>query len=574
MLHLDTSRSAAIVNSQAAVTKENGNPFQCSIFIQDEYRNVRQVELETAEIPHGFYNIRSPLNTFIVDGKTFTITPGNYTIDTLLTAMNSASGATFTKVGDKITTGGTPAPSASLLYDGTYPQGPFFSTISRNGGTVVVYDNSYTYIYRKTNGSWNREFTSLYRVYPLLAATFIDVSDDGNTVIQGSDPNNPDNTAYIFTRNIDGSWSTYTISRSSTNAFGGSVALSGDGNTAIISSITDNQTYVYTYSGGSWSCPNNTYTPFDCGDTSHTSPQYYAISSDGKTFIGAQNNSPPFLPSVFTKNSDGTWNTSPDVTFQGLTGTGDYWGQVFCISSDGRNVIIVDASNRTVGLYSRDSNWNLQHTFNISGAGGSVANIGISNNGNRVFIQFNGDGLVFTKQSDGSWISSALHPTSLSGASTAPTTTKSLSGDGNTALVGTGTSGDLGTYYRTYVYTINQDLLTCPPNSLLSLLGFTDGQTGTATNSYIFPFDDYINIWIENVGASSQEFQQITYKIPVTAGTTYWTNNDVNKQIVKNRSYDFPLSKLNIKVLDRFGNQLDNNGQDWSFSIRTSAESP
>ena len=124
-------------------------------------------------------------------------------------------------------------------------------------------------------------------------------------------------------------------------------------------------------------------------------------------------------------------------------------------------------------------------------------------------------------------------------------------------------------YYNTSPLGVN-----CTPNSLLSLLGFTDGQSGTATNSYTFPFDDYINIWIENVGASSQEFQQITYKIPVTAGTIYWTNNNVNKQIVKNRTYDFPLSKLNIKVLDRFGNQLDNNGQDWSFSIRTSEESP
>jgi hypothetical protein len=32
--------------------------------------------------------------------------------------------------------------------------------------------------------------------------------------------------------------------------------------------------------------------------------------------------------------------------------------------------------------------------------------------------------------------------------------------------------------------------------------------------------------------------------------------------------YDFPFSKMNIYVLDRFGNQLDNNGQDWSFSIK------
>jgi hypothetical protein len=111
--------------------------------------------------------------------------------------------------------------------------------------------------------------------------------------------------------------------------------------------------------------------------------------------------------------------------------------------------------------------------------------------------------------------------------------------------------------------------LSVNTNSLLSLLGFVNGQSSaTATNPYMFPIDDYLNIWIENVGTSSQEPQQITYKIPVTPGTIYWTNNNINKQIVKNRNYDFPFSKMNIFVLDRFGNQLDNNGQDWSFSIK------
>ena len=107
------------------------------------------------------------------------------------------------------------------------------------------------------------------------------------------------------------------------------------------------------------------------------------------------------------------------------------------------------------------------------------------------------------------------------------------------------------------------------PNSLLSFLGFVNGQSSpTATNPYIFPIDDYLLIWIEDVGPSSQEPQRITYKIPVTPGTIYWANNNVHKQIVKNRNYDFPFSKMNIYVLDRFGNQLDNNGQDWSFSIK------
>ena len=114
--------------------------------------------------------------------------------------------------------------------------------------------------------------------------------------------------------------------------------------------------------------------------------------------------------------------------------------------------------------------------------------------------------------------------------------------------------------------------ISAPPNSLLNLLGFVNQQSISAStpaqNSYVFPFDDYVNIWIENVGISSQEPQQITYKIPIQSGTTYWTNNNVNRQIVNNQNAVFPFSRMNISVFDKFGNLLNNNGQDWSFTIK------
>lgn len=117
--------------------------------------------------------------------------------------------------------------------------------------------------------------------------------------------------------------------------------------------------------------------------------------------------------------------------------------------------------------------------------------------------------------------------------------------------------------------------LTVPPQSLLSFLGFTDGQTGSsfsATNSYLFPFDEYISIWIENFGTSSQDITKCTYKIPIqpqTSNVIYWTTNNYNKQVVVNQNRSFPLDRLNISVLDQYGNQLDNNGKDWSMTIET-----
>lgn len=115
--------------------------------------------------------------------------------------------------------------------------------------------------------------------------------------------------------------------------------------------------------------------------------------------------------------------------------------------------------------------------------------------------------------------------------------------------------------------------LTVPPNSLLSFLGFTNGQSGssvTATNPYTFPFDNYISVWIENFGLSSQDIKQCTFKIPVQpqlSNTIYWNTYNYHRQIVVNQNKQFPFDKLNISVLDQYGNQLDNNGLDWSMSI-------
>jgi hypothetical protein len=118
--------------------------------------------------------------------------------------------------------------------------------------------------------------------------------------------------------------------------------------------------------------------------------------------------------------------------------------------------------------------------------------------------------------------------------------------------------------------------LTVTPNSLLSFLGFTNDQSGsttiTATTSYIFPFDEYISIWIENIGISSQDSKKCTYKIPMqpqTSNVIFWTPNKYNTQIVDNQNKQFLFEKLNISILDQYGNQLDNNGKDWSMTIET-----
>jgi hypothetical protein len=120
--------------------------------------------------------------------------------------------------------------------------------------------------------------------------------------------------------------------------------------------------------------------------------------------------------------------------------------------------------------------------------------------------------------------------------------------------------------------------LTVPPLSLLAFLGFTNGQVGTfisATNAYIINFDTYINIWIENLGQSSLEPSQITFKLPVnvnSGGILQWTELSQFTQTVVVTDRGVRLDRLNITVLDRYGNILNNNGLDWSFTLEIEAD--
>jgi hypothetical protein len=97
----------------------------------------------------------------------------------------------------------------------------------------------------------------------------------------------------------------------------------------------------------------------------------------------------------------------------------------------------------------------------------------------------------------------------------------------------------------------------------------------TATNSYIINFDTYLNIWIENLGQSSLEPSQITFKLPLnvnSGGILQWTelSQFTQKVIVTDRGVR--LDRLNITVLDRYGNIINNNGIDWSFTLEIEAD--
>ena len=111
------------------------------------------------------------------------------------------------------------------------------------------------------------------------------------------------------------------------------------------------------------------------------------------------------------------------------------------------------------------------------------------------------------------------------------------------------------------------------PGDVLYSLGFVTGQTGTAIvaqNNYNLGGDTFISIWFKNLYTSSSETPQISFKIPVNATNGvvyYYAENSEFVQYFDVTEPVFSLDRLDIEVHDRFGNILNNNGVDWSFTL-------
>jgi hypothetical protein len=109
--------------------------------------------------------------------------------------------------------------------------------------------------------------------------------------------------------------------------------------------------------------------------------------------------------------------------------------------------------------------------------------------------------------------------------------------------------------------------------TLLSPLGFTSGQSGTsivATNSYIINFDTYVYLYFPDFGTSSKENTLGTFKIPINVASgsiLQWGDNAQNEQFIIATDKSKFIDRIIVKVIDRYGNLMNNNGIDWSFTL-------
>ncbi len=270
----------------------------------------------------------------------------------------------------------------------------------------------------------------------------IALSGDGDTMLIGSSQYNSNaGGAWAFV-NDDGVWTQQQAFTETGGGFGRSVALSSDGNTAAITGGMSGglpAVWIFTRSGSTWTLQNVSTSAVVAGDG--TFGVSVALSGDGNTaVIGGQGGFWGMTRAGTTWSQPGTPIVDP-VTHIGA----DYFGSAVALSADGTTALISSPSG-TLGppqeaggadVFTRSGNaWSLQQFIGFYGQ--SVA---LSDDGNTALVGGYdpgtglGDVWAYTR-AGGVWSSQQhITPTDEVGEGVFGFSA-ALSADGNTALIG------------------------------------------------------------------------------------------------------------------------------------------
>jgi hypothetical protein len=235
----------------------------------------------------------------------------------------------------------------------------FSVALSADGNTAITggpYDNldlGAAWVFTRTNGVWTQQGGKLVGAGELPGSHegwSVALSADGNTAMLGApDDNGSVGAAWVFTRS-NGVWTQQGGKLVGTGALGqshqgGSVSLSADGNTAIAGGDGDNfflgAAWVFTRSNGVWTQQGSKLVGAGAAGSNSDQGASVALSADGNTAAigGPVDNSLVGATWVFTR-SNGVWSQQGTKLF-GTGAVGEpHQGQSLGLSADGNTVII------------------------------------------------------------------------------------------------------------------------------------------------------------------------------------------------------------------------------------------
>jgi hypothetical protein len=260
----------------------------------------------------------------------------------------------FIQQGEKLTGGG----EINVL-EGRYG-GQFGASValSADGNTALIggsYDNrgiGAAWVFTRSGATWTQQGSKLTASDEIGEGSFgesVALSSDGNTALIGARSDHESvGAAWVFVRSGT-TWSQQGSKLTATGevgngSFGWSVALSSDGNTALISGPYDNAAgavWQFARSGSTWTQAGSKLTPSDpvAGSTFGGS---VALSSDGSTaLIGGATAFAETVGAawVFTRSGATFTQQGPRLTARDEVGNGRF-GSSVALSSDGSTAFV------------------------------------------------------------------------------------------------------------------------------------------------------------------------------------------------------------------------------------------
>jgi antibiotic biosynthesis monooxygenase (ABM) superfamily enzyme len=255
--------------------------------------------------------------------------------------------------------GGVWTEQAKLLPSDATIEATFGSSValSADGNTALVGGENYNggigaaWVFTRSGGTWTQQGAKLVasdEVGDGQFGTSVALSADGDTAIVGGFGDNADNgAAWIFSQS-GGVWTQVGSKLVGTGAVnvpqgalqGYSVALSGDGNTAAVGGPADNRgagaTWVFTRSGGVWSQQG-----------AKLAASGYSVALSGGVgnilLVGSGNTS--VTASVFVRNG-GVWTEFGSFTGTGYSGSTTF-GTSVALSADGNTALLGSYSDNS-----------------------------------------------------------------------------------------------------------------------------------------------------------------------------------------------------------------------------------
>ena len=138
-------------------------------------------------------------------------------------------------------------------------------------------------------------------------------------------------------------------------------------------------------------------------------------------------------------------------------------------------------------------------------------------------------------------------------------------------------SSNAATPYRITITSTSPTLTVRDTNLSKYILGLKSSDTFSsgvlnATSNYNSNVDNYLNFFITNISCASPNQSGVitTFKIPLNATNNsifYYLENAGFEQWVDITDVNLVVSSLTVMIKDRFNNEIDAQGGDYSFSL-------